>query len=142
MKIKLAILFIIITSFLMSSCNKCGDTDIPFEGFDVAVVDELKQSLVGPDKRYQVEDVMLEVDGENIIYGYYEKNNIYYFLIDYSQLKNMNAECKLMLSQNTFIPIDFTITKDFSHCYPHNVLSQLTIDGLEYELREQILIYK
>lgn len=127
---------------MLTGCNECNDVDIPFEGFDIAVVDQLKESLIGPDKRYKVEDVALNVNGENIVYGYYEKNDVYYFLVDYSKLENMDADAKFILSENQFIPVNFTINKNLTHCYPYNELTDLTIDGKKFEMKEQILVFK
>lgn len=127
---------------IFSSCSKCNDEVIPFEGFDIAVVDDLKQSLIGPDKRYQIEDIVLEVEGVNIIYGNYNKNGIYYFLVDFSTLDGNDVVTELQLSKGYSIPMTFNISKDNTHCFAHNDLNDLVIDGNKYELREQILVFQ
>ncbi len=133
------ILFICIIT--LSSCSKCND-DIPFEGFDIAIVDDLKNSLIGEKGRYQIEDFKIEVSGSNIVYGHYIKNDITYFLVDYSMLDNSNVSTSIELSQNYSIPLEFVITKDFDSCYPHNDLTGLSIDGELYDLQEQILVFQ
>ena len=127
---------------LLSSCSKCNDEIIPFEGFDVAIVDDLTESLVGPDKRYQIEDVTLMVEGIDLNLGHYKKDDIYFFLVAFSSLNTLDVSTEITLSKSYSIPIRFDIYTDYAHCFPHNDLNNLLINGNKYELREQIYVYQ
>ena len=128
-------------ALVYTSCGKCYNESESFEGFDLAVVDNLGNSLLGVNSRYDIDNVHFMIDDIDLIYGYYKSNEIYYFLIDYSGLQPGTYSGQLQLHENENIVIELKLSWDDDTCFPHNDIDKLAIEGEEYEVNEDYKVH-
>ncbi len=128
-------------ALVYTSCGKCYNESESFEGFDLAVVDNLGNTLLGQNNRYDINDVHLMIDELDLIYGYYKANEIYYFLVDYGQLQPGDYSGYLELRENETIPVTLNLTWEEDTCFPHNDLSKLNFEGEDYEVDEEYKVH-
>lgn len=139
---KILLLTLLLGFLGLQSCSECYDQTVPYEEFDFAIVNELRENLVGPNARYDIEDIRFEVEGSDIIIGNYIKDDIQFFIVDYSQLSESDLEARLFISDESFLATSLRVKSIRNSCFPHNTVEDLVVDGQELEVKEQILIFK
>ncbi len=126
---------------MYTSCGKCYNETEAYEGFDLALVDNQGNSILGTSSRSNIEDAQFIVNDVDISTGYYQgSNGIYYLIVDYSRIQPGQYYAEFYTGEFDYLLVDIEIKWNDHDCFPHNSIERFNENNTVYSLNENYII--